>query len=628
MAVKNNGKKKLSSMFEKSKICGFFYGIASYLYDKAGSSIVGKFFSGYKDKNDVKDEKGLFRKASDKADLSRRVYRPVKRVTSKLVSQSVILKLAQKFMYSFLSTAMNIYGLFFMTAGIGFLAVTLLKTYVLSAGELSFGSVFIASLLILTSIPLLFSKRSLKETVCRSRLASLLIFDWLGGKRAAFENEDPTKGDGRLALVTGLLMSSFSWWYEPLSILFAIALCVFAITVLYIPETGVVCLLLCMPFLPSAWLNPAIIYIGSCYVMKCLRGKRTFRFDNLSITIFLFGLVFIFNGMSPNGYDVNHVFYNVICGMSAFFLVINLIKSRQWLDRCLNSLCVSGFIVVIIGLLRYSVSRIDVAYLTSVFRCAENEQMVSVFGDRIVFTGYLMAVMPFMLVGIFSTGKFIKHTSFWGYAAGLVCLYLSHDHRAWICFILGLVVFMVLYGKKSLAWLMAGACTLPFVCLNLPNSVNAGGTLLDKLSRFVSESVSSAVGIGGNAVSFLFGAGIGSFDYLNRISRIRGGLFHRLFTEIGFVGLLLLLIGVFFAFQKNTTMYSKDCSVQGKRFSLGALAAVTSLLSVGLDVDIFTNNTTTVLFWIALGLASCVSGTESIAKNVDDPDQYEEFDVI
>ena len=610
MAKNKNRKKKLSVIFARSKIVGFFSGLASFFYNKANSSLSGKFFSEY---DKTSPEKSNVKKIADKMDLGKRFFRPFKRVMSRLISQSVILNFLSKFTESFLHIGLNVYGLFFMTAGIGFFCVSALKIYVVKGLSLSFVNTFLSVLMFLLSIPLLLSKSSFTQAVCKSKAASFVIFDMLGGKRETYEKESEVEGDGRWALLLGILLSVLSWWSSPFSLMVSILLLILGITVLYTPETGMVLLLVVLPFLPSGVLNCFVVYITLCFFLKYIRGKRTFKLDSLGLAVLMYA-IFSLVSFSPlvSGDIIRPVYFSYLCLFFAFFLTINLIKSKEWVNRCLRALCLSCFAVVFYGIIRYVVSNVGYDYFVAVLNCGYDEEMISIFKSSKVFSNYLVLMFPVLVAGGSHSLKSVSIFSYLGIIGSGVCVFLINDYSAYLAIILGLVVFMVIYGKKTLALLFGGVCLSPFVYFNLPEKIVSKLSLSTEFLREFAGRITEAFeSMGSNVFYLLFGSGIGTLDCFYRYSETYG-VFYKMLIEIGLVGVFLFFACVFLVFRKNTTLYSKGCSRDGKLISLGTFASVLSLLFVGINSNVFENQTIAIMFWIVFALSSCVGSTEKI----------------
>ena len=157
MSNKKTRKKTISALFARSKIVEFFVAIAAFLYGKAECSIAGKVLTSY---NANYGEDSFVCRLFGRFDLGKVVFRPLKRNVSKLVSRSFLLEKINDYLKGWLITKLSVYGLFSITAGVGFVLIQLLKVYGLQTGSLSFLDMFISLLLVLLSIPLIISHSS------------------------------------------------------------------------------------------------------------------------------------------------------------------------------------------------------------------------------------------------------------------------------------------------------------------------------------------------------------------------------------------------------------------------------------------------------------------------------------
>lgn len=591
--MRGKNRARLNEAFLNSKICRFFMKISNYLCAKAESSITGKIFSSYNDGTDG----GLIGGLLGKADLPRRLFRPVKRVVSRSFSNSVLLKLSDAYLKRFLYTGLNMYGLFFITSGIGFFLVQLLKGYVWGGQYMSFLDVSVSALLVLVSLPMLFSDTKLSEAVCRSRFASAVVLEWLGCSRETFEDSGGYVGHVRLPIPAALILCIASWWTRPYLIVISIIVFVYLITVLYTPETGIVGLLLVIPFVSDVNTASLIVFTFISFGLKYIRGKRTVRFDTLSISVLMFFVVMLFSGLGK--YGLKNALYTCCC-IGAFFLTVNLIKSKKWISRCVRSVILSCLLVSVYGVLRYFASNLGIGYLISLLRSGENEKMLSVFGSKAVFASYLAIVILFNFVGMTSEKKVRRVMSFISFSSALVCIFFTFEYRVWLSLVFGGFMFMILYGRKTLAVTVASLCCLPFVVINLPKSVN--GTVLG----YFSDMARGLFMKGSAGRITLIGSGVGTYNSYGESY----GMWERMLNELGIVGVALFFVILFFCVQKNTTMYSKGCSKKGKLLSIASTSSVISLALAGAVVNVFEGFGVSVVFWLCLGISSSVSVIE------------------
>ncbi|MBR5322615.1 MAG: hypothetical protein IKU48_03625 [Clostridia bacterium] len=562
MSNKKNRKKTISALFARSKIIEFFVAIASFLYSKAECSIVGKILTSY---NTSSDEDSFICRLFKRFDFGKIFFRPLKRNVSKLVSRSILLEKANGYLKGWLFTKLNVYGLFSITTGVGFVLLQLLKAYGLQSGMLSFLDMFISLLMIIISIPLIISHSTLNEAVCESRVLKWMLFDWLGCKKETFEQYSYTNGHNRTALPLGLILCTFSWWVRPITLFALMGVFILAITVFYIPETGIVTLVLALPFLSDHYLKVMLIYITVCFLLKYIRGKRTVKFDLLAVAVLAYCvLVFLNSEKLTQG----------IFSVCVFFLLINLIKSRQWINRTLISFSFSFGLSVIYGIVAYIAARFEIGYLTYIFDCADIVGMESVFGSTAVFASYIVTVLPVIIVKR-KGGK--GAAAFFGTILGCVCLFLTGEYRAWFCMLFAVVFYLIFSGKRGLAFIGVLLCALPFVFINMPKGF---------IAKVFGDDVTGT---------------------------IHGALFKEIHEHIDvfYICVVVLFTAVMFlCLQKNITLYSRGCSADGRKVSLAAMSGMVAFLGLGQGVMTGIDFRLSLIFWIILGLASCVENTE------------------
>ena len=575
MALKQKKNKRWSTLFAGSRILSFFVAVATSLYNKAACSISGKILTSY---DEHASENSFIYRLFGRLDTGRRVFRPVKRTVSKLVSQSIILEKTNAYLKGWLYTRLNVYGLIAITVGIGQTLIQLLKHYGLGIENISFSDMFVSLLLIVLSIPLMFSQTQLNEAVCRSKGASALMFGWLGCKKYVFE-ENGTLSHSKTALPIGVLICVLSWWLRPLVILGLFFVLVLALTVLYIPETGIVCLVLFVPFLRQDILSMLIVYNCICFLLKYIRGKRTLKFDPLATSVLALAILCIpLSGFAVTGY----------LGVCTFFLVINLIKSRVWIGRCVTSLVYASFLTGLYGIVSYLAVELEIDYLIYLLNAEGFYGMSSFFSSPAVFTCYIVMTLPLVAGAGRQRGK--GWVAFLAILLSGVCLFITESQVGWMSLLIGMVLFMVIYSKKSLASIGILLCALPFLFINLP---------------------------------YVF------FDraYYGRLSEY---VVHEIFGNIhGHVNVLTIICVMFFCcilflcFQKNITLYSKGCSGIGKLTSLGAMTGLICFLLMGTTALKYADYKTALMFWIVLGISTCVSGSE---RNNTIRSEYSEFE--
>ncbi|MBR5314271.1 MAG: hypothetical protein IKU45_02530, partial [Clostridia bacterium] len=591
--------------------CGFFMGISSFLFGKAESSMTGKIMSS---NNENAYEKGLLHRGTSKLDLGKRVFRPFKRTVSKQISQSFLLNWLSGYLKGFLFTKCNVYGLMSITVGIGFLLVGILKVYSGKMPNLSFVDTFISLLLCLISIPLLLSSSKLSDAIYSSKNVSVLIFNWLGCRTVSFTDNSQVKGHTRSALPIALLLCIVSWWLRPISMLFALAIFIFGLIVFHTPESGVVLFLFLLPFLYWQYAAYVIIFTGICFLLKYIRGKRTVKFEPLSVCAAMFGVFVLFSYLVTE-YKIESELATLqsLCALCAFFIFINLIKSKKWIKRCVNSLVLSCIAVSLYGIAGYLIRFFNLAYLTEVFSKLTYGFGISYFGQLEHLVQYILVVLPFVSIVLQDSTKRERALSFIAFVSGIVCLGLTGNEGALICLIISALAFLVGYSKKSLAFALVLICISLFTVPHLLTHSYDFSNAANSVTTYITDRIGGIASQLKEGMLYFCGTGLGTYEeYLSE--KIGNGI--GLAVEVGVIGFLMLCLTMFFCLQKNTTMYSKGCGKDGRLLSLAPMISLLSLLLYSGNASVFSDYRINFMFWICIGFAACVSITERRMINI------------
>ena len=605
----------------QSGIMAFFTKISGAVYDKAKNSFIGSVLCGYDTLND-RTENGVIKTLVSKLKLGRRVFRPIKRVTSKIFSQSILLLKLKMFLWSFLSTRMNVYGLFFMTSGIGSLLVAFMKRYVLAKSELSFLDCFVSSLLIISSIPLLFSNVCMSEAIRKSRFLSGFLFEFLGISKVPFERKLKPTSHNNTAWLFGILFCALSYVYRPHQILLFIVFILYLTASLFSPETSVVCLALVLPFLPQAYLLRAVLFTALCWFLKYIRGKRTFKTDMLSSCVLIFGFIVLFTCMVSGDIELSlKPTLTFLCAVLGFFLVENLIKSKEWLYRCMKAMLASYFIVCFVGVLGLLLHYFDNSFVRSIMSASDGNNIFAFLLELDVRAEYIVMILP-AAFSLMITSRKNKFNVFLGIMLGFVCLFSAYTYGAWIGAFAGLLLFFLVGGKRILAAVFLSVCFIPFAILLISPSYIAGITNFNLFA----DRVSNWVGNISNSFSvftdfILGGSGVGTYERISALSSLGNSehsLYLRLGIELGIIGILMFFAVCFFALQKNITAYSKSCSDDVRLISLSNLSGLVSLLVMGIGGNVWSDFNVCLLFWLMLGMSSAAVNIEKSNYSEED----------
>ena len=614
MNKKKRNKKKASALFARSKIFNFFMMISSFLYDKVESSFFGRLLSSY---NESPSKEGLISNFFKRIRLDELVLRPLKRNTSKYVSRSLLLNKLSGFLSGFIFTKLSVYGVLFATTGIGFLLVSVLKMYINKMSAFSFVDTFISLALVLVSIPLLFSSLSLNSAIASSLWSSKLLFDFLGCKKETFEKENEKTGHTSIALPFAIIFCVCSWWIRPVYIVALCILFILGLTIFYTPESGIVLLICTLPFLKFEILSVFVLYILSCFLLKYVRGKRLIKFDFLSLFVLFFAITFSFGYLLSYMKEyARHSTLQMLYAVVVFFLIVNLIKSRKWLKRCIKAVCIACVFCSLYGILCFVSANFDTPYIKEVLHNGTLNSVISFFSYRSHLSEFLILVLPFVFVNVISEDKKQKFSHLVAFVLGFGCLCCFYNLKMTICLLMALSFVLMMYSKKSLAFYFIILSFVPIFYIVLRPYIVGEDLILNKIIDIIAANINSLSDIFRSS-HILCGTALGTSE---RIYSENVSVFNRITMETGIIGLIWFLGLLFLFARKNITLYKKGCSNFGKLNSLSLVGAVVSILLLGINTNIFEDYRVVFMFWICIALSSCISSSE---KNVELTDEYD-----
>lgn len=633
-------KKKGNGFFIKtaqdSRILNFLFGLSDKIYKTASQSLAGGYLSSY-DKTDKKAKEGFFAGILSKLSIDKRVFSPVKKAVSIRMEQSAVIRLIGGIKEYLLQLKASMLGLFMLSFGVSTLFVRFLKIYLINNEQLSFIALMLPMVICVSAVPFFFSSASIASALCNSRIMSFLLFDFLGLKRVSLQKLTDLKSFGSGMLILGSLFGALTYLVPAYSVIAFIFIILAAAMVLASPETGIVLLLLGLPFVSARSLAIFVFFIFCAYVFKLLCGKRTLKFDIFGITVLLYAVLLALGGFISFTRSASiKPMLIYLCFISAFFLIVNLIKSAAWLKRCASAIVVSSFAVCVYGALqRY----VDFNRLfTGRMFIAGGGQTRSAFATPAILGTYLVMVIPFALSALISASGKNKLGMLIVTSVDILCLVYTAARGAWFGFAVGLVIFFIIYSKKTLAYGLLGLCVLPALSFLIPT---------DRLTYLSSATLSvipssDRVNIWHSTLRMIkgnffggVGAGTEAFKAVYPRYSVQGAegvphsynLYLQIAAELGVFGLLLFLCIMILWLRKNVTLFSNEyCPSDGKLISCSCVSGIAAALINGCVDYIWSNYRVFLMFWIVMALA--VSAYGIYMREIEKKRCRSDFDMI
>ena len=628
MKQKPNKRPSFSSLVSHSLILPLFYRIASFLYKSIRESAVGTFFCGY-DKANSAMHNGIFAAVQKKLSLSDRVLRPMRFSIARQFDNSTILNLIRALLDRLAGMSLSTYGLavlfFSLFSGISYVLRLTAET------EPALSNPIITGAFLLIGICLVASNTHLSDALCKSVFFSFLLFEVAGADEEYFRTLPKTRGKTWIAVVIGTLLGIAVLFVDAILIVVGVVALIGALMIYKIPEFGVVAVLFLAPFMPTMVLIACMMFLLFSFFVKYFRGKRTIRMEWLDLSVLLFGIVFFCAGLfSSSPSDSLFPSLVFICFMCGYFLVVNLIRSSEWITRCYLAVLSAAILVALYGIYQNFFGVANTTWQDTSMFSNITGRVVSTFENPNVLAEYLIMVLPIAAAG-FLTAKTASQRLLFLFAGGMIgaCLIFTWSRGAWLGFLIAMMLFLLLYSKKFLVAGLFGILAIPFLPFVLPDSI---------LNRFLSignlgdTSTSYRVHIWEGTFNmlkdhFLGGIGIGVevFGKIYPRYSLSGieaaphshNLYLQILVETGILGLLLFIVFLFAFVRHNFTFYAKPLPLKPRLFCAALFCGILAVLAQGMTDYIWYNYRVYLIFWLLIGLTVATARTALFENRPD-----------
>jgi len=618
----------------KSMILSALVRFSDFLRGKIAESFIGHLLAG----NERHGGNGLFRYLGQKLGFRRRISIPFKRFMAKHIEKSALLTWITGRIAALPDLKLNCIGIFYFAIGLYSSISYLIQRFALNRtatpqSQLIYGLIAVAVGGILTA-----SQKRCGEAICDSRILSSLLFNTLGIRREPLQSKGKPMGRGDASFLFGIAAGALGTLTSLPAVLLALPLLVLAYAILLLPECGVVLLLLILPFFGTFEVGLLTVFVTISWLLKLMRGKRTLAMLSPDAAAICFGIVLFFGGtVSVTPTESLRAALIMIAMMAGYFITVNLIRTAEWVERCVKALLFSFGVTAIVGVSEYLFGLapqnwLDVSMLTII-----PGRAVSFFGNPNVLAEFLILGLPFAVAAMALSRPGDRR---FGYLLlmllSLGCLVVTWSRGGWIAAIVALLLLFLLTSRAVIAKLFCGFLLLPAFLAILPDSI-----MIRFLSAFrgADSSLSYRFGIwsgvdGLLSDCFAGGIGVGETAFrrvypLYSLSAIEAAPHtHNLYTQIavsvGFTGLAVFL-AFLVIFLRHYVSYTVTGQQDDPRLRLTAAAGfsgIVGFLVMGMADYVWYNSRIFLLFWMILGLTSAAIRTgarERIVTPLDGP---------
>ena len=618
------GRKKLIDLIRGSLIISFLLNLADFVYSKISESFIGSLFTCYDSEMNTANE-SLAASLWDKINIKNKIIKPFKLLIIKGFENSKILNFIMTKLKRMLLYSVSVYGVFLFTFGIYTAIVYFLSVYAFNLKETEFINLAFGIALMVISIPLIMSRKQLSSALCESFIMRRVLFGLIGIRRESIdiENSGGSITKINIAFIFGMLLGLATYFLSPLYIFLGIILLLGAFTLLMIPEFGIVVLLFVIPFLPTMLIALITVYVAMCYILKLIRGKRTLKFELIDVAVLIFMLLMLLGGIfsvSPTSKQPSMLY---VCFIFGYFLVVNLIRTSEWVKRCVIAIAGSSFLVALYGVYENFFGAINTTWQDEDMFEDIRGRVVSTFENPNVLAEYLIMTLMFTAVMFLISKNIGKKLMFLVMTGtGAACLVFTWSRGAWLGFLIGLILFLFIYNRKSILFLMFGIMSVPFLPFVLPQTIInrflSIGNIKDTSTSYrvniwravidmIKDHFSSGIGVGEGAFAVIYPeyslAGIESAPHSHN-------LFLQIIVEIGIFGLLVFIAAVIMYMQSNFSLYNKIQFIKrykaDRLLSAAGFCGIVSMLAQGMTDYIWYNYRVFFMFWLIFGLTMAI----------------------
>ena len=617
-----------------SLIIRFLLRLTDAIYTLAANSLIGTYLSRYTEKS-PKASEAIPSRISRRINLRGRFIRPLKFRIARSFENSLLLTFLRRVLRRLLALPSYQYGAFFLSFGAGALLIHG-SAFLFGRGQiLTLIGISVAVLAVIVAFPLFGSSRPVGEMITESRICDMILFRFIGARREGFLCEDPARCHPITAIILGIAAAAACVVLSPVYLIGGAAALIALYTVLAIPEFGVAVLFLAMPFLPTMLLVGLVLLVTFSYLIKVLCGKRTLRFETMDLWVTVLCVFYLFGGIFSSDISLSlEPMLVILCFLLSYFLVVNLIRGTDWIKRCIGCLACSTVLVSLYGIYQYFFSSLNSKWQDTEMFDSISGRVVSTLENPNVLGEFLIMAIPFFFCFFFLQKGFSKKTLTL-VPLGIVglCLIFTWSRGAWLGLILGALLFLLMYNRKSLTVMFFALFGIPALPYVLPENIllrfTSIGNLADSSTsyrvyiwkgtlRMIRDYFVSGIGTGVNVFPTIYPrysyGGIETAPHSHN-------LFLEITVELGIFGLIAFLAIVICFAKQSFHANTLNGAPRERLFTIAGFSGIVAVLAQGMTDYVWYNYRVLLWFWLITGL-TCAAARAARRQDAVRPETF------
>ncbi len=414
----------------------------------------------------------------EKLKLRKNFSMPVRNALAGAVARNSLMQKLSMLRNAFLNSSLRSVGMFMLIFGGYTACMFLLKRYIASSlGVANVNDIALAAVLMIVGLLLTaFGDKSILSSVGGGLIGSALFSDCLGVNDSAFERNasKPTRLSVFAGFLLGTLFGMLTLLVSPFKILLGIAGFLVAVTVLNIPEFGLLSAIAISSFVHVKYVAAMAFLTVVSYFLKCLRLKRNFKFGTADVIMLVVFIVSV-SVMSGSGFTDGERFF--ICAMLLYFVAKNVISSEKLLCQSFNAVSLSLFMGIaldLIGDYAHYIPFADIRY------AAQYLSEYALHGEMLAMLA--IVVFPYVLFSFSSYNT--KRNKFFLLLMIFVLAFLYNSMLLYVLILSSLFVFNMFTKKAPAESILGAAITMPPVLAVLSHYAKATIVTLNSPAKF------------------------------------------------------------------------------------------------------------------------------------------------
>ncbi len=498
-------------------------------------------------------------------------------------------------------------GLFLLALGSMMLAAT-----VLGEGGLSVQSLFLPISFLFLSVPLLGVGRSCASLLWDGLFLRAFFFFYCGFPQPHLFAEEG-KRHILLPIFCGLLLGGTRFfappWIVPVLLLGPLLTALF----FALPELYWTLALSSLPFLhilehPSLWLLMICLLGGVFLLGKLFTGRREILLGRTDLLILFFVGLYLISGLLTGGEGAREGLLRSLLIFLAWLSGRSLMISKHWRHRANLGLFLSAGVCAAVGVWEYATGRAPNGWVDFTRFADLGGRACSFFENPNVLASFLLLTVPLALL-LFQRGRPMRNLVYAVVlAVSLECLIVTWSRGAWLGILAAMLLFVLLFSKRSLSILLLlplpAALCVSYLPRRILTRLLSIGSLAESSARY---RIYTWRGVTRMIIRNPFGVGVGEAAF--RKGYLRHALsgtetvmhthqiFLQIWSELGIVGAILFLWILLRLLWRTVAFCRREREPIRRREGIVLVGMILGALVMGLFDYVWYQPSVLFLFW-------------------------------